>query len=79
MGAGRGRVIRQLLAEGLLLACWAANALVTMMSNGGDRIALNIQPDARVLGFAPLVSVAACLLFSLMPAIQSTRHRINRG
>ena len=87
MGARRGRVIRQLLAEGILLAaagaapgvllaCWSANALVTVMSNGGDRIALNIQPDWRVLGFAAAVSAAACLLFSLAPAIRAVRYGI---
>lgn len=87
MGAGGGRVIRQMLAEGLLLAaaggvlgvllaCWAANALVTMMSNGGERLALNIQPDLRVLAFTAAVSVAACLLFSLAPAMQAARQRI---
>jgi len=87
MGAGRGRVIRQMLAEGTLLAAaggtmgvllawWSANALVTVMSNGGDRIALNIRPDLRVLGFAAAVSFAACLLFSLAPAIQTVRHGI---
>ena len=87
MGAGRGRVIRQMLAEGMLLAiaggalgvvlaCWSANALVTVMSNGGQPIALNIRPDLRVLGFAAAVSVAACLLFSLAPAIQAMRHGI---
>lgn len=90
MGAGRGRVIRQLLTEGLLLAaaggglgvvlaCWSANALVTMMSNGGDRIAIDILPDARVLGFAMIVSIVACLLFSLAPAIQATRQGIQPG
>ncbi|MBI3758686.1 MAG: ABC transporter permease [Deltaproteobacteria bacterium] len=87
LGAGRGRVIRQMLAEGMLLAtaggalgvllaCWSANALVTVISNGGDRIALNIRPDLRVLGFAAALSVAACLLFSLAPAIQAVRHGI---
>src|SRR5215831_760790 len=87
IGAGRGRVIRQMLAEGMLLAaaggavgvliaCWSANTLVAVMSNGGDRIALNIRPDLRVLGFAAAVSVAACLLFSLAPAIQAVRHGI---
>ncbi len=84
IGAGRGRVIRQLLAEGLLLAvaggvmslllaCWSANALVTVMSNGGARIALNIRPDLRVLSFAAAISIGACLLFSLAPAIQASR------
>jgi predicted permease len=87
MGAGRGRVVRQMLAEGMLLAvaggalgvvlaCWSANVLVTVMSNGGERIALNIRPDLRVLGFAAAVSVTACLLFSLAPAIQAARHGI---
>ena len=87
MGSGRGRVIRQLLTEGILLAaagaglgvllaCWSANALVTVMSNGGDRIAVDIQPDWRVLGFTGAVSAAACLLFSLAPAIHAVRYGI---
>jgi predicted permease len=87
MGAGRGRVIRQLFAEGLLLstaggalglllACWSANALITVMSNGGQRIALEIRPDLRVLTFAAAVSVAACLLFSLAPAFEATRRAL---
>ncbi len=90
MGAGRGRVLRQMLAEGMLLATaagvlgvllawWSANALVTMMSNGGERIALNLHPDLRILGFAAIISMAACLLFSLVPAIQATREGIQPG
>ncbi len=85
IGAGRGRIVRQMLTEGLLLALmggalgvvlayWSANALVTMMSNGGPRMALDISADGRVLGFALAVSLAACLLFSLAPAWQSTRQ-----
>jgi putative ABC transport system permease protein len=87
MGAGRGRVVRQMLAEGVLLATaagvlgvllawWSADALVVMMSNGGERIALNLRPDLRVLAFAAAISAAACLLFSLAPAIQATRQGI---
>jgi predicted permease len=87
IGAGRGRLIRQMLAEGMLLAIaagvlgvllawWLANALSVMMSNGGEKIALNLQPDLRILAFAACVSVAACLLFSLAPAIQAVRQGI---
>lgn len=87
MGAGRGRVLRQMLAEGMLLAVaagvlgvllawWSANVLVTVMSNGGERIALNPRPDQRILAFAASISAAACLLFSLAPAIQATRQGI---
>ena len=87
LGAGRGRVLRQMLAEGMLLALaagvlgvllawWSADALVTVMSNGGERIALNLRPDLRILAFAASISAAACLLFSLAPAIQATRQGI---
>jgi predicted permease len=87
MGAGRGRVLRQMLAEGVLLALaagllgvllawWSANALVVMMSNGGEPIALNLRPDLRILAFAVSISAAACLLFSLAPALQATRQGI---
>ena len=88
MGAGRGRVLRQLVAEGMLLAMaggllgillawWSADALVVTMSNGGDRIALNLRPDLRILAFAASISAAACLLFSLAPAIQAAREGSN--
>jgi predicted permease len=89
LGAARGRVVRMLLAEGLILAAgagvlgvllawWSANALVTVMSNGAaDRIAVHIRPDLRILSFAAAVSFAACLLFSLAPAIQAVRQGIH--
>jgi predicted permease len=90
LGAGRGRVLRQLLAEGMvlagtagalgvLLASWSAHALVAIMSNGGEPIALNLRPDLRILGFAACITIMACLLFSLAPAIQATRHGIQPG
>jgi predicted permease len=83
LGASRERLIRQLLAEGLVLAglggalgvlfaSWFANGLITMMSNGGPRIALTVRPDLRMLVFAAAVSVLSCLLFSAAPALQAT-------
>jgi len=85
LGAGRGRVARQLLAEGLLLALAGGvlgvflaygfdQALVGMMSNGGPRMMLDVAPDGRVLVFAAAVSLAACVLFSLAPASQAMRQ-----
>src|SRR5260370_16194874 len=47
-----------------------------MRSNGGGRIALNLRPDLRILAFGASISAAACLLFSLGPAIQATRQGI---
>jgi predicted permease len=87
MGAGRGHIVRQMLTEGMLLAMvagalgvllawWSAGALLVMMSNGGERIALNPRPDLRILAFAGCVSTAACLLFSLAPALQAASQGI---
>jgi predicted permease len=85
IGAGRGRVVRQLLTEGLLLALAGgtigvvlaygfAEGLVTMMSNGGSRMQLDMRPDLRMGLFALAVSVIVCVLFSLAPALDSTRR-----
>jgi predicted permease len=84
MGAGRGRVVRQLFTEGLLialgggalgvlLAYWFDELLLSMFSNGGARMPLDISPDGRVLLFALAVSIGSCILFSLAPAVQATR------
>ncbi len=86
IGASRGRIVRQLLVEGLLLALSGgilgvvfayvfAAALVTMMSNGGPRMLIDVRPDTRVLLFASAVSLTSCLLFGLVPALASSRHQ----
>jgi predicted permease len=88
VGAGRGRVVRQLLAEGwvlavaggsigVILAYTFAESLITMMSNGGPRILLDVSPEPRMLFFAMATSFVACLLFSLTPALQATRGRVD--
>jgi predicted permease len=83
IGAGRGRVIRQLLVEstllsfigagfGLALAWLCSRLLVNLMSNAQMQIVFDLTPNWHVLGFTSLVAIATGLLFGLAPALQST-------
>ena len=84
LGAGRGRLVRQLLTESLVLALagatlgvviagWAGHVLVAMLPHGDEPLLMNVSPDARVLGFTLLVSLATALLCGLAPALRATR------
>jgi predicted permease len=84
LGASRGRVMRQVLVEGLVLAglgaavgvalaYWAAPALIAYTSVGQSVITLDLSPDLRVLVFTALVSIVAGLLFASAPAIRAAR------
>jgi ABC-type antimicrobial peptide transport system permease subunit len=81
MGASRGRLIRQLLVESLLLAATGAalgaglaqalsRFLVAFLSTSNNPIFLDLTPDWRLLGFAAGLTVLTCLLFGLAPAIR---------
>jgi putative ABC transport system permease protein len=83
VGAGRGRLIRQLLAESLLLAAIGAvvgavlarslsQVLVASMSTKDDPLFMNLGTDWRVLGFTAALAVLACVLFGLAPALRAT-------
>jgi predicted permease len=82
LGASRGRVIRQLLTEslllalaggavGLLLAHWVVG-FILRLGDADDRAAYS-GPDARVLAFAFLVSMFSGIVSGLAPALRATR------
>ena len=84
LGASRGRLIRQLLSESLLLACAGAfsgillaralsGVLVAMISTQSDTMFLDLAPDYRVLGFTAALAVLSCILFGLAPALRATK------
>ncbi len=84
IGAGRGRLIAQMLTESVLLAlmggfvglavAWfGVGVLVDFMPRQAFPVELNLRPDARVLGFAFGVSLLTGLLFGLVPALRSSR------
>jgi putative ABC transport system permease protein len=83
LGAGRWRIVRQLMVESvllsmlgtviaILLAWWAINLLRTSMPEGVPRVAA-IALDVRVLGAAAVLSVLTGILFGIFPALQLSR------
>lgn len=84
LGAGRARLIRQMLLESLALACagglagvilsrWITTTLVKVFAADPTQLSLTTAPDSRVLLFATALTVITTLLFGMLPAWQSSR------
>ena len=90
IGAGRGRIIRQLLTEsvilavlggwaGFLLARWTIGLLLAFQPPLPISISLNLHPDWRVFVFTLLVSLVTGAVFGLAPAVHSTKTDLVRA
>ncbi len=90
VGAGRGRLVRQLLTEsallsmggaagGLLLAWGGLRGLHAVTATSRFAIPVDVPLDARVLAFTAAVALVTTLLFGLAPALRTTRVNLARG
>src|SRR5207249_7766288 len=84
LGAGRRRLVMQLLTESIMLSllggvasltvAWiGVRVLVSFLPQGTFPVELNLSPDARLLSFACGLSVVSGLIFGLVPALKASR------
>jgi len=87
LGAGRGRIVSQLLIESLLLALSGGAAglafavlidrtLIGFLPSGNTPLAISTTPDWRVLAFNLGISLITGVIFGLVPALQATRPNL---
>jgi predicted permease len=88
LGADRGRLIRQLLTEslllsllggagGVLLAHWMVGLLELFLPNNQMPLGFAVSMNSQTLGCALLLTLATGLIFGLAPALQSSRPHLN--
>ena len=84
IGAGRVRLLQQVLVEsaivaaaacglGLLFAAAAAPSVVDLLAAADDPVRLDLRVDWRVAGFAVLITLLTTMLFGLAPAVRASR------
>ena len=83
LGAGRGRIVRQLLTESLVIAAFAATvgllivyatrSVPAILAPPGMDLYLNLDIDWRVITFLLVVVVGTSMLFGLLPALEASR------
>jgi predicted permease len=88
LGAGRPRLVRQLLAESLILACgaavlgllvarWSLPLLVRLLAPADSPVQLVLDLDWRVLAFTAISAAVTAILFGLFPALRATNVEIH--
>src|SRR5205085_5985509 len=89
LGASRGRIVRQLLTESILLGL-AGGVVGLGLAFAGLKLLLSLNPpniprlaeiniDLRVLGFTLAVSLLTGLIFGLVPALQASKPNLNEA
>lgn len=84
LGAGRGRLVQQLLTEsvllaaaggavGLLVAHWGSATLLRLATGSSGRLPVAVHLDGRILAFTTALSLVTAVLFGLVPALRATR------
>jgi predicted permease len=90
LGAGRGRLVRQLLTEsmmlavaggalGIVFAAGASRLLLRLVSGGPDVVPLNVSINGSMLLFTLTVTLVTALLFGSIPALRATRLELTQS
>lgn len=90
VGAHRGRIVRQLLTEGVLLgviasaaglvlAQWISSALLPALAPTGTDVALQYALDLRIVSFTCALGIACSILFALVPALRTAEGAMSAG